>query len=34
MFYWGDYLAMGIVWTVAWFLMGILYAIMKDRDGF
>ena len=36
MLYWGDYLAMGIVYTVAWFLIGYTYGAWrqmgKDED--
>lgn len=34
MFYWGDYMAMGILWTVAWFLIGYCFGMLRDKDRF
>lgn len=30
MLYWGDWLAMGIVYTVAVFLIGVVYGVWRD----
>lgn len=31
MFYWGDYLAMGIILSVGSFLLGIIYSVQRQK---